>query len=112
MSIIGRGFVFATEGADYEFYCDTCYRRESDHNLSRDTSKCSVRRWGPGRARTGGESVATDLLVQLKELGLLDEFRAAVRLPCPWQRVDKMRGRRRVAHNDYNLNPTRSGVAS
>jgi len=45
-----------------------------------------------GKRERFGESVATDLLVQLKELGVLDEFRAAVRLPRPGSARTKCMG--------------------
>jgi flavin-dependent dehydrogenase len=51
-----------------------------------------------------GESVAPDLLVPLKQLGLLDEFRAGAHAPCPGSA--SIWGGDRVGYNDYILNPT------
>ncbi|MEK6303138.1 MAG: FAD-dependent monooxygenase, partial [Acidobacteriota bacterium] len=51
-----------------------------------------------------GESVAPDLLVPLKQLGLLDEFRAGGHAPCPGSA--SIWGGDRVGYNDYILNPT------
>lgn len=51
-----------------------------------------------------GESVAPDLLVPLKQLGLLDEFRAGGHAPSPGSA--SIWGGDRVGYNDYILNPT------
>jgi flavin-dependent dehydrogenase len=59
---------------------------------------------GPAERERFGESVAPDLLVPLKQLGLLDEFRAAGHLPCPGSA--SIWGSDRVGYNDYVLNPT------
>jgi len=50
-----------------------------------------------------GESVAPDLLVPLKQLGLLDQFRAGAHAPCPGSA--SIWGGDRVGYNDYILNP-------
>ena len=51
-----------------------------------------------------GESVAPDLLVPVKQLGLLDEFRAGGHAPCPGSA--SIWGGDKVGYNDYILNPT------
>lgn len=53
-----------------------------------------------------GESVAPDLLVPLKRLGLLDEFRASPHALCPGSA--SIWGDERVGYNDYILSPTGS----
>jgi flavin-dependent dehydrogenase len=59
---------------------------------------------GPAARERFGESVAPDLLVPLKQLGLLDEFRAGGHAPCPGSA--SIWGGDRVGYNDYILNPT------
>jgi len=59
---------------------------------------------GPVARERFGESVAPDLLVPLKQLGLLDEFRAGGHAPCPGSA--SVWGGDRVGYNDYILNPT------
>jgi flavin-dependent dehydrogenase len=59
---------------------------------------------GPPARERFGESVAPDLLVPLKQLGLLDEFRAGGHAPCPGSA--SIWGGDRVGYNDYILNPT------
>ena len=51
-----------------------------------------------------GESVAPDLLVPLKQLGVLDEFRAGGHATCPGSA--SIWGGDRVGYNDYILSPT------
>ena len=59
---------------------------------------------GPVARERFGESAAPDLLVPLKQLGLLDEFRAGLHAPCPGSA--SVWGGDRVGYNDYILNPT------
>jgi flavin-dependent dehydrogenase len=59
---------------------------------------------GPAARERFGESVAPDLLLPLKQLGLLDEFRAGGHAPCPGSA--SIWGGDRVGYNDYILNPT------
>lgn len=58
---------------------------------------------GPAARERFGESVAPDLLVSLKRLGLLDEFHAASHLTCPGSA--SIWGGDRVGYNDYILSP-------
>src|SRR4051812_3920895 len=50
-----------------------------------------------------GESVTPEILVSLKRLGLLEEFRIGTHLPCPGSA--SIWGSGRVGYNDYILNP-------
>jgi len=58
---------------------------------------------GPATRERFGESVAPDILVPLKQLGLLDEFRAGAHAPCPGSA--SIWGGDLVGYNDYILNP-------
>lgn len=58
---------------------------------------------GPAARERIGESVLPDLLVLLKRLGLLDEFRAGPHAPCPGSA--SIWGGDRVGYNDYILSP-------
>lgn len=59
---------------------------------------------GPAARERFGESVAPDLLVPLKQLGLLGEFRAGGHALCPGSA--SVWGGDQVGYNDYILNPT------
>lgn len=58
---------------------------------------------GPAARERFGESVAPDLLVPLKRLGLLDEFRAGPHSLCPGSA--SIWGGERVGYNDSILSP-------
>jgi flavin-dependent dehydrogenase len=58
---------------------------------------------GPAARERFGESATPDLLVSLRRLGLLDEFRAGAHAPCPGSA--SIWGGDRVGYNDYILSP-------
>ena len=60
----------------------------------------------PAERERFGETVAPDLLVQLKRLGLLDEFRGGAHSPCPGSA--SIWGGDQVGYNDYILSPVGS----
>lgn len=61
---------------------------------------------GPAARERFGESVTPDILIPLKRLGLLDEFRAGAHAPCPGSA--SIWGGDRVGYNDYILSPVGS----
>jgi flavin-dependent dehydrogenase len=58
---------------------------------------------GPATRERFGESVTPDLLIPLKRLGLLDEFRSGAHAPCPGSA--SVWGSDRIGYNDYILSP-------
>jgi len=60
----------------------------------------------PAERERFGETVAPDLLVQVKRLGLLDEFRGGAHSPCPGSA--SIWGGDQVGYNDYILSPVGS----
>lgn len=58
---------------------------------------------GPDVRERFGESVSADILTPLRQLGLMDEFRAGPHEPCPGSA--SIWGSHRVGYNDYILSP-------